>query len=143
MNCSPETAARYTFDNYDNYDKGDPMIKFAILWPAPLDNDEDEVIGETVEVQTQERVQLAYLQGLVGGNIEAITLADGSVMYFNEDGKEMGLRLNGRASTLGYEAGIAPWDCILGPAVVFGPGDDAGGETSITEEMLGHLGVEG
>lgn len=112
------------------------MLKFAILWPAANDGDDQER-----EVHEIGQVQLPYLQGLVGGNIEAITLSDRSVMYINEDGKERGLRYNHAASELAHEAGVAPWDHIVGPALIFGPSDGSGNETSISEEMLGRLGL--
>lgn len=112
------------------------MINFAILWPAASEGDD-----QAREVKEVDRVQLPYLQGLVGGNIEALTLSDRSVMYINEDGKERELRINSAASVLAHEAGVAPWDYIVGPAVIFGPNDDMGGETSITEAMLDRLGL--
>lgn len=61
---------------------------------------------------------LESLQGLVGGYVETLTLPDGRLMLFNEDGKRLRLAPNLRATDLARKAGIAQDDLIVGAAVV-------------------------
>jgi hypothetical protein len=62
--------------------------------------------------------QLAELQAAVGGYIEAIYLPSGLIMFINEDGKRLDLAPNWRATDLARAAGIAPWDVVVGSAIV-------------------------
>lgn len=63
-------------------------------------------------------VTLSELQKAVGGYIEGVHLADGRMMYCNEDGKAQGLLPNEEATTLGRAAGIHPFDVVVGDVVV-------------------------
>ena len=63
---------------------------------------------------------LAELQGFVGGYIEAVYLADGRVMFVNEDGKREQLPINHRATIEAVADGarLRPGDVIVGNAIV-------------------------
>lgn len=78
--------------------------------------------GATLEVfppDGRPAFTLPELQQIVGGYIELIPMRDPSrVMFVNEDGKSQNLPLNQVASALGWEAGIAPDDYIVGDVVV-------------------------
>lgn len=61
---------------------------------------------------------LEELQHLVGGYIELIVLPNGLDAYINEDGKELLLPVNNRATTLLQSVGIHPHDYVVGNLVV-------------------------
>lgn len=63
-------------------------------------------------------VTLPELQKAVGGYIEGVRLADGRMMYCNEDGKAQGLPVNEEATILGRAAGISSFDVVVGNVVV-------------------------
>ena len=58
--------------------------------------------GEVIETEPRngEDFSLDELQGIVGGFIEIVHLADGRVMVVNEEGKLDGLPVNQKASDL-------------------------------------------
>lgn len=76
-----------------------------------------------------------YLSKTVGGYIEAVTLQNACTMYINEEGKLLGLPMNYHANTLAHKfnSNLRDWDYIVGNAVICGPLDGAGYDTSITQ----------
>jgi hypothetical protein len=92
---------------------------------------------------------LDTLQGLVGGNIQAIS-GPGWTAYLNEEGKLLGLPGNAVATALAARLG---WiylfgDLLVGPVIFCGPPDDDDGyDTSVVKQVLdeaarraGHVG---
>lgn len=77
-------------------------------------------------------------QALVGGNIEAIGLDDppGS-MYFNGDGKQLDLPVNGRATLLlwAHVSELRFRDFIVGDAFLTGPLDRDGNDTDVSDDF--------
>lgn len=63
-------------------------------------------------------VSLEEAQRAVGGYVQLVTLADGSQLYCNEDGKLRGLPRNPLATALTAGSGLHPLDYICGVAVV-------------------------
>lgn len=86
---------------------------------------------------------LARLQAEVGGWIEVIEAADSSWCAFvNEDGVGLGLLENLLATRLAIHAGwqqYPPGWLLRGIVVFFGPADDKGEQTDVTDELLEHL----
>lgn len=75
-------------------------------------------------------LSLAAWQKVVGGYVEDLALAPGVAMYMNEDGKHLGLPVNGAATRVVYLAdpGLHQADYIVGDVVIFGvESDPAGG----------------
>lgn len=71
--------------------------------------------GDTQEIQPQGKsFTIKELQGLVGGYIVRVRLADGRCLVVDEDGLPKQLPLN-RAAT---ELAQLPGDVLVGPAVV-------------------------
>ena len=60
---------------------------------------------------------LAELQGLVGGYLELVALADGSFMLIDEQGKLKGLPYNEQATERARGC-LLGGDCIVGAALV-------------------------
>jgi hypothetical protein len=65
---------------------------------------------------------LDAMQELVGGDIEALSIAADAVMYLNEVGKYAGLPVNANANKVVYLAnpGLMPNDYIVGQVVLVG-----------------------
>lgn len=62
---------------------------------------------------------LAEMNHFVGGYLEALQLANGSVMWLNEEGKLNELPFNEIANVIAHkESGIAPWDQIVGDVLI-------------------------
>lgn len=71
-------------------------------------------------------------QAAVGGFIECVRFAPGSVAYVDEDGKEKQLATNTRATGFFTQMSLLfPGDRIVGPLLVVGPADTDGNWTSI------------
>jgi len=77
-----------------------------------------------------------FLSQTVGGHIEAVPLETNCTMYINEEGKLRGLPINYVANLLAHKlnSGLREYDYIVGNAVVCGPLDGAGYDTSMTEQ---------
>ena len=87
-------------------------------------------VDGTLTAETVEQ-GCAPLQQRVGGWIEAVASQDGDVtLWVNEEGKLMGLPVNGLATELWYKLNpsVAGFDVLCGPVVVTG-GCDASGDT--------------
>jgi hypothetical protein len=89
----------------------------------------------TAPIRFQELgTDLEAMQGAVGGDIELVGLRAASMnMYINENGKIEDPRMNLRATTLcRWAAAVREGDYIAGDAVLVGPTDDEGEDTSLT-----------
>ena len=90
----------------------------------------DQVIPKNGKAFTLEE-----LQHFVDGYIEVVSLADGRLMFLNEEGKYQenikNLR-NDRATVLLREAGGIPWDYVTGNVIVCTRTE--GGESDEDEE---------
>ena len=98
---------------------------------------------ETAEVRFEdvERINLEFLQGVVGGWIELLPIPGLEVnMYLNEEGKIEGLPLNHRASSIAHRThAVSGYDYIVGDVVLVDGIDDEGDDTGLEEakvEML-------
>lgn len=90
-----------------------------------------------------ERLDLPTTRGLVGGDIEHVTLARDLGMYVNEEGRMLGQEHNLVASRLYWAARhMTPsdvWD-VRGPAVLVGPPTEDGDDTSCPDHVIKMLG---
>ncbi len=84
---------------------------------------------------------LLFFQKAVGGAVEVVELLEpAGSMYVNEDGLDRRLPVNARATLLaaaatpGRRGGL-----LLGDALVVGPADDDGWDSSVSEEYLAVL----
>lgn len=84
----------------------------------------------------------ADLHRLVDGDFQVVGLHGLSVnMYLNENGKLEGLGANPRATALCHRYGaIRTDDYIVGDAILLGPVDDGGDDTSLDSYQQGLLG---
>lgn len=86
--------------------------------------------------------ELATFNGLVGGPIEGLSLGEGVSAYFNEEGKGLGLPVNGMAdylirALLRHDGRrLLPGDVIVGPVVFMGQPDAEGYDTDVPDELL-------
>lgn len=76
--------------------------------------------SETVTPTNGKTFHYTEVQTLVGGNIEALTLSDTEIMFFNEDGKQLRLPPNALAMKALDRRGLRlGWgDVIVGNAVI-------------------------
>lgn len=100
------------------------------------------------------QLTLDYLQGVVGGLIEAVNLYQvltdsgrrhvDATVFVNEEGKLIGLPVNPRATDLCALA-IGGWvrDVICGDAIVVGPPGPEGEETPCPDEIVSIVGEWG
>jgi len=90
---------------------------------------------EIVDVPEDPMGALTYLKDLVGGWIESIPMPMNCHAFINEEGKLIGLPINPLATTL-YNLAVHGSDMVAGNAVVFGPPNEDGDETPVTDEFL-------
>jgi hypothetical protein len=92
----------------------------------------------TVEV---DKIDLAFLQGCVGGYVEAIRLWDfDAVMYLNEDGLLRNLPSNPLATELAQGNNVLMDEGgIVGDVVITGLIDDEGYELGLTDDQIASL----
>jgi hypothetical protein len=81
---------------------------------------------------------LQDLQEILGGHVEAVTLAQGVTGFINEDGKALGLPLNTLATCLLEKAGGIPGDHIAGRMLVTGDDEDGNG-ADLSEEWCDQI----
>lgn len=77
-----------------------------------------KVNGDKIEVSKEQKLDLEFMQSVVGGYIERISLFDGRAMYINEEGKMKGLPKNDQATFLADLSGISPDDCVVGDVII-------------------------
>lgn len=106
--------------------------------------------GSWVATPRQVEPKLEDFQQLVGGRIEALSLADDVSAYINEEGKFEDLPRNDAADRFVkhalHQVGrmMIPGDFVAGPLVITGQPDDDGYDTSAPErarELLGEVGI--
>jgi hypothetical protein len=107
-------------------------MKTAVI---PADTD------QPVRFEEVPSIGLDYLQGQVGGCVEAVWIYATNVsVYLHEEGKQLGLPVNKRASRLARRNGaISLLDTIVGDVVIVGPVDDEGYDTGLTEDQASWL----
>lgn len=102
-------------------------------------------MANAIKIDTDGTVSMVELNGLgdfqshVGGWVEALGADDGEhTMWFNEEGKLMGLPLNPTATQLAHElvASLPAQDVQVGPMLITGPVDDEGEDYLDTRPAL-------
>jgi len=66
----------------------------------------------------RQKFTLKELQGYVGGYVEQVTLADGRLMFMDEDGKAKGKPFNELATIYLHAAGGSPDDHVVGDVLI-------------------------
>ena len=82
----------------------------------------------------------AYRQ-IVGGNIEVLNLErPAASLYFNDEGKLLEFSVNARATVLlwAHNSAFRGHDVIVGPALIVGPPDHKGDDTTVPDDLV-HL----
>jgi len=75
---------------------------------------------DSVFLPEDDESRLRQLQGIVGGNIEAVSLSGERCMVINENGKDGPHMINHTATAIAHEAeAIMASDYIAGVAVIF------------------------
>ena len=96
------------------------MIKVVVI-PA------DET--RPLRLERMDAADLDGFQRLVGGLIQAVGLSEpDATVFVNEEGKNLGLPANPRATALAWlhNEALRGWDVLAGDAVITGPPDDDG-----------------
>ncbi|KIM16572.1 hypothetical protein QV65_13025 [Rhodococcus erythropolis] len=94
-----------------------------------------------VEVDTLEFFEgdLSAMQGIVDGRFQVLELeAQKASMFVNEEGKNIGLKMNQRATMLLWLSDSV-WrfqDVVAGNVFIIGPPDDEGDSTSVPQELV-------
>jgi hypothetical protein len=102
----------------------------AIVIPADL--------GQPIRQQQIHSSNLDAYRQIIGGNLEVVNLDRPSAsMYCNEEGKLKGLRVNHRATTLlwVHNSAFRGRDVIAGPALLVGPPNRHGNDTSVPDDL--------
>jgi hypothetical protein len=98
------------------------------------------VISEDGSIISTENINLAALQGAVGGYVQAIVVkaqGDRATFWMNFEGKMKGYSANVIATRIAraYSA-LLPGDYIAGTCVVTGDADDEGNTLPISNEWI-------
>ncbi len=115
----------------------EPLVAIVIPVQGP-------VRIEQVPTRSPERLQ-AY-QSWVGGLVEVVDLDDPQAsMYCNEEGKNLSMPMNARATRLLWlhNPAFRQQDVICGPAFIVGPADDEGEDTTAPTELVELIATEG
>ena len=103
----------------------------CLIIPADLD-----VLVQTMEL---ERGDIRTMQGIVDGHFQVLELeAQKASMFVNEEGKNIGLKMNQRATMLLWLSDSV-WrfqDVVAGNVFIIGPPDDEGASTSVPQELV-------
>ena len=97
--------------------------------------------GQPIRQQQLHSSDLDGYRQIVGGNLEVLTLDRPSAsLYFNEEGKLLGLPINPRATVLlwAHNSAFRGHDVIVGPAFIVGLPDDEGDDTTVPDDLV-HL----
>jgi hypothetical protein len=86
-------------------------------------------------VEEVDRIDLDFLQEIVGGWVEVIPCKMNMEMYLDEDGKVKGRDFNERATELA-RGFIQNSDYIVGDVVLVGEVDDDGESTGLSNEQI-------
>jgi len=93
---------------------------------------------QPIRLQQIERHDVDARRQIVGGNLEVVTLdRPPAAMYLNEEGKLNRMRLNHRATTLGWvhNSAFRGNDVIVGTSLLVGPPDRHGDDESVPEDL--------
>lgn len=103
----------------------------CLIIPADLD-----VLVQTMEL---EQGDIKTMQGIVDGRFQVLELeAQKASMFVNEEGKNIGLKMNQRATMLLWLSDSV-WrfqDVVAGNVFIIGPPDDEGDSTSVPQELV-------
>jgi len=69
---------------------------------------------ELITLEQGKHFTLEELQAFVGGYVELVRTPAGRYLVLNEDGKQLGLPPNTRATAIARSAGIMPNDIVVG-----------------------------
>ncbi|MEV6831201.1 DUF3846 domain-containing protein [Amycolatopsis sp. NPDC051102] len=97
--------------------------------------------GQPIRLQQIERHDVDAYRQIVGGNLQIIGLdRPPAAIYLNEEGKLNRMRVNHRATTLAWvhNSAFRGNDVIVGSAVIVGPPNRRGDDTSAPEDLV-HL----
>lgn len=89
---------------------------------------------ESVEPKNGKAFTLPEMQGFVGGYIEALRLANGKIMWLNEDGKRLELPRNYYATTLATGI-LRRGDYIVGNVLLATP-EESGERDDVEDHEL-------
>ncbi len=95
--------------------------------------------GQPIRLQQIERHDVNAYRQIVGGNLEVATLDRPlAAMYLNEEGKLNRMRVNHRATTLAWvhNSAFRGTDVIVGSALIVGPPNRHGDDTSAPEDLV-------
>jgi Domain of unknown function (DUF3846) len=95
--------------------------------------------GQPIRLQQIERHDVDAFRQIVGGNLQIIGLdRPPAAMYLNEEGKLSRMRVNHRATTLAWvhDSNFRGNDVIVGSAVIVGPPNRHGDDTSAPEDLV-------
>lgn len=94
--------------------------------------------GQPIRLQQLDPNDLDAYQQIIGGNLQIINLyRPPAGMYVNEEGKFQSLRVNDRATALAavHNSDFRGTDVIVGPALIVGPANRYGDDTSAPEDL--------
>ncbi|NUL28437.1 DUF3846 domain-containing protein [Streptomyces lunaelactis] len=94
--------------------------------------------GQPIRLQQLEPSDVDAYQQIVGGNLQIVGLdRPSAAMYLNEEGKLNRMRVNHRATTLMWvhNSAFRNRDVIVGPALIVGPPNRHGNDTSAPEDL--------
>jgi hypothetical protein len=103
----------------------------AIVIPADLE--------QPARLDQLDKNDLQAYRRLVGGNLEVLNLdRPPASLYFNDEGKLIGLPLNPRATALlwAHNSAFRGHDTIAGDAFILGPPDRRGDDTMAPNELV-------
>lgn len=94
--------------------------------------------GQPIRLQQLDPNDLDAYQQIIGGNLQIIGLdRPPAAMYLNEEGKFNQLRINPRATALAWvhNSDFRGNDVVVGPALIVGPSNRYGDDTSAPEDL--------
>lgn len=94
--------------------------------------------GQPIRLQQREPTDIDAYQQIVGGNLQIVSLdRPPAGMYLNESGKLNRIRVNHRATTLMWvhNSAFRNRDVIVGPALIVGPPNRHGDDTSAPQDL--------
>lgn len=94
--------------------------------------------GQPIRLHQIDPNDLDAYQQIIGGNLQIVSLdRPPAAMYLNEEGKLNGMRVNHRATALAWvhNSDFRGSDVIVGPALIVGPTNQHGDDTSVPEDL--------
>jgi hypothetical protein len=94
------------------------------------------VVTTDGQFEVIDEISLKTLQAKVGGWVQAVDLTETLTLWANEEGKLVGLPVNGFATELWESRFGAGTDIIVGDIVLTGGTDDEGETLSLTDNQV-------